>query len=159
MIRKILFLAPICHTLASGKDFSKFCTDLEIQQGTTLLRAKCDSFQKIKTDTEIDLYNCVPCGDPGAREPCPWAVCEMTPEVNQKQVGCYTDGGEGLYNLGGLLLLEGRAQIAHILDRYITNRDGGLICDKPFPAPNETPLASSTPPSSTTTSIPYIQVS
>jgi hypothetical protein len=116
MIRTILFLTPIFHTLTLGKDFSKFCRDLEIPQNTTLLRANCDNLQKIETAAEVDLHNCLVCAEGQTRVPCPWGVCKFI-DGAVLLVECSDVQDSTQYGLGELLLFEGRVPNAHILYR------------------------------------------
>jgi hypothetical protein len=150
MVRTILFLTPIFHTLTLGKDFTKFCRDFEFPEGTTMLYANCDNFQKAETAAEIDLHNCLPCIEGPTRVACPWGVCKWI-GGGAFLAECFDGQSSKSYVLGELLLFGGHVQNAHILyqqiDQYITNRNGQLICDVPLQAASTPP--SSTPPSST----------
>jgi hypothetical protein len=114
MIRKNLFLTSIFHTLALGGGFSESCTHLEIRQGSTVLRAKCNNFQNIKIETDVDLHNCIPCYSKQSPVPCGWYACSFTvpPEKprDPAQVTCHDDHNPSDYqmrDLGELLLFRG----------------------------------------------------
>jgi hypothetical protein len=107
MIRTILFLTPIFHTLTSGKDFTKFCRDFDLPEGTTMLYANCDNFQKAETAAEIDLHNCLPCAEGQTRVACPWGFCKGI-DAGVFLVECSDGQGSTQYALGELLLFEDR---------------------------------------------------
>jgi hypothetical protein len=124
MIKKILFLTPIFHILALGGGFLESCTNLVIPEGTSLLHAKCNDSQKIKIDTVVNLYDCVPClpRREGPRQPCPWGACVFlvpADETQEKRLRCHSDDVHtwdyGFRDLGEFLLLKNCVQIAHIV--------------------------------------------
>jgi hypothetical protein len=112
MIKKGVFLNFLFHTLALGGNFSTSCTDIEILQGTALMRANCYNFQKTKTKTDLDLHTCVPCLVGQNRIPCTCGFCEFTGVINEKRVKCSFVPQNLTYDLGEMLLCEGRDQTA-----------------------------------------------